>query len=192
MIPFQRHRYIIYHIILICLCVSIIGGCRQKYRQAESARHSGMPDQEQLLRTNQLMIRKNADAIREAATVNGWHLTETGTGVFYQVIRESRKGRESGIKAGDGVRLAYKLTLLDGTQCYSSDKMGPKQFIVEKSEAESGLHEVIKLLLPGDSVLIVLPPHRAFGLAGDGDRIPPQSILVYQIRIDSVFRKRNN
>lgn len=168
------------------------GGCKPKYRQQDKPALSSAPDQESIYRSNQMMIRQNAKGIRDQAANKGWKLTETGTGVFYQVYKPLIKNQSEHIEPGDLVSLTFNLSLLDGTECYSSKNMGIKQFVVEKSEAESGLHEAVQLLHPGDSALIVIPPHRAFGLAGDGNRIPPQAILVYRIRVDSVTRHRND
>lgn len=169
-----------------------VGGCKPKYRQQSEPVNSSFPVQESIYKSNQLMIKQNAQSIRDQAAIRGWNLIETGTGVFYQVYRLPKKGQSKKIEPGDRVSLAYKLSLLDGTECYSSKYQGLKQFIVEKSEAEPGLHEAIQLLHPGDSALVIIPPHRAFGLAGDGNRIPPRAILVYEIRIDSVARRINN
>ena len=175
-------------ILLMIVATLFCSGCRPKYKQQDNPAVSAYPDQESIYRSNQLMIKQNIKSIRDRATVKGWELTETGTGVFYQILSSQPHAPIIKIGQGDRVILTYKLSLLDGTECYSSVNLGPKQFVVDKSEAELGLHEVVKLLSPGDSALIVIPPHRAFGLSGDGNRIPPRSILVYEIRIDSVAR----
>lgn len=167
-------------------------GCKPKYNQSDKPGNASFPDQESIYRSNQLMIRQNAVLIRELAAKKGWNLTETGTGVFYQVLGSRKMVRSRNIEPGDRLSLSFKLSLLDGTECYSSDNQGVKKFVVEKSEAEPGLHEVMQLLQPGDSARVILPPHRAFGLAGDGNCIPPQAILIYEIRIDLVDRMLNN
>ena len=87
--------------------------------------------------------------------------------------------------------LDYRLELLDGTHLYSSTTDGLKRFIVDQSEAELGLHEAVKLLHPGDSARLVLPPHLAFGLMGDGNRIPKRATLVYHLKIVSVVSQND-
>lgn len=186
----SRLRFAFLPLIIAVLLSS--GGCKPKYRQQEKPVTASWPDQESIYQSNQLMIRQAAASIRDQAAKNGWSLTETGTGVFYQIYRSENSHLSKKIESGDWVSLTYKLSLLDGTKCYSSDNQGLKQFAVEKSEAESGLHEAVQLLHPGDSALIVIPPHRAFGLSGDGNRIPPRAILVYEIKIDSVARHQTD
>ncbi|TSA34041.1 MAG: hypothetical protein D4R64_12820 [Porphyromonadaceae bacterium] len=179
-------------VLLIIVSSFAAGGCKPKYRQQDKPVNTSFPDQESIYRSNQLMIKQNAKSIRDQAAIKGWDLTETGTGVFYHLYNLLKKNKSKKIEPGDWVWLTYKLSLLDGTECYASEKQGLKQFVVEKSEAEPGLHEAMQYLHPGDSALVIIPPHRAFGLAGDGNRIPPRAILVYEIRIDSVARYRNN
>ena len=51
---------------------------------------------------------------------------------------------------------------------------------------ESGLHEAIQHLSPGDSAVIVIPSYRAHGLIGDQDKVPMRSSVVYRIGLVSV------
>jgi FKBP-type peptidyl-prolyl cis-trans isomerase len=161
-------------------------GCKPRYRQQEPNSARQTADPEAIYQTNRQMIRDNAIQIREMAARKGWNLTETGTGVFYRIITKKQTAGRVTIKPGNRITMAYTLSLTDEKECYSSVTHGPKRFVVEKSEAEQGLHEAVQFMCKGDSALVVIPPQKAFGFAGDGDRIPPQSILVYHIRIDSV------
>jgi FKBP-type peptidyl-prolyl cis-trans isomerase FkpA len=175
---------------MVCM-VLVFSECKPRYRQPDQPEITQFPDQESIFKANQLLIKQYAKDIQEMALTKGWRLSETGTGVFFQQISQG-KDKTGKIETGDQVSVAYQLRLLDGTFCYSSELNGIKNFVVEKSEAERGLHEAIQFLYPGDSALIVIPPYRAFGLAGDGDLIPPGAILVYEIRIESVIRHQNN
>ncbi len=188
----MRRRFKLLAALLILGITISLSGCKQKYRRQEPPAAARFPDQESIFRANQLIIRKYATSISEKAASNGWHLSETGTGVFYQLIDRKRNTQQGNIETGDRISLSFKLSLLDGTLCYSSKKQGVKQFFVDKSEAEPGLHEAVKFLQPGDSARIIIPPQRAFGLTGDGNLIPPRAILVYEVRIDSVIRHLNN
>lgn len=159
------------------------------------------PDPDSLIRINRQMIMETKELILKKEQQSGWKLKETGTGLFYQIYADARfknsvktaTGNKSRlIKSGDWVSLSYTVRLLDGKKCYDSRFDGPKQFIVEGSPAERGLHEAVQLFAKGDSARIILPPHLAFGLAGDGDRIPGRAILWYEIRVDSVRPGTNN
>jgi FKBP-type peptidyl-prolyl cis-trans isomerase len=54
---------------------------------------------------------------------------------------------------------------------------------VEHDDVESGLHEAVQLLSAGDSAVFILPSFRAHGLAGDRDRIPMRSTVVYRVGV---------
>jgi FKBP-type peptidyl-prolyl cis-trans isomerase len=73
--------------------------------------------------------------------------------------------------------------LLDGTLCYSSADLGPKEIVLGKTELEPGMNEGLRLLKPGAEALFILPPFLAFGLVGDGKKIPPRTIIVYSVSI---------
>jgi len=186
----MQNKKIVLLLLIVLLC-SGVNSCRSKYKQPDKQPANEQeikPDKEALLLTNRRMLEQNIQQIKDTAKSRGWKLTETGTGAFYQRIPTAKSAPTGKIRPGDGVSLVYKLSLLDGTECYSSDVQGLKQFVVDNGEAESGLHEVLQNLYPGDSALIILPPHRAFGLTGDGNKIPPRAIVVYEIRLDSVLR----
>jgi FKBP-type peptidyl-prolyl cis-trans isomerase len=174
--------------VFLTLMVLISMSCKPKYNRQVPPEQSKYPDQESIFRSNQKMIKENSQSILDKAVINGWDLTQTGTGVLYQKIGPSNRFKTDKIRPKDRVALSYRLNLLDGTECYNSKTKGLKEFFVDQSEAETGLHEVVKNLYPGDSALIIIPPYRGFGLSGDGDKIPPRAILVYHIRIESVIR----
>lgn len=174
--------------ILSTCCFLILGlSCKPRQQEPERQGVTKTPDQDELLDMNRRLIRNDAAVIRDYARRQGWNLTETGTGLFYQVLERSRSVSTLShpVVSGDRVKLDYSIHLIDGTFCYSSNQKGPKVFVVDKSEAEQGLHQAVKLLEPGDSARLVIPPFLAFGLVGDGTKIPGRAILVYHVRLVS-------
>ena len=51
---------------------------------------------------------------------------------------------------------------------------------------ESGLEEGILLMKTGGKAKFILPPHLAYGLPGDGKKIPARAILVYDVELLSI------
>jgi FKBP-type peptidyl-prolyl cis-trans isomerase len=111
---------------------------------------------------------------------NKWNMQQTPSGLWYIIIHE---GNGKPARSGDMITLAYRLELLDGTLCYSSDSLGLKHFRIGQGGVESGLEEGVLLMKEGDSARLILPPHLAHGLTGDGKRIPARSIIKYEIDI---------
>ena len=167
----------------------LLMGCKSiQNRQDQPAIPLPVTD-EQLMDVNRYLVSRDVDSIRAYTRLKGWEMTETGTGLFYQIL-ERRTGyrSESPLKTGDQVKMSYEIRFLDGKLVYSSRESGPRVFIVDQSESEPGLHEVARFLVPGDSARIIVPPHLGFGLVGDGDRVPARSILVYSVRVTGVIR----
>ena len=135
---------------------------------------------EALVGANRLLVKKDNEKIRAFVRRNNWNMQQTPSGLWYMVIREGN-GRPA--RAGDMITLAYRLELLDGTICYTSDSLGLKHFRIGQGGVESGLEEGVLLLKKGDSARLILPPYLAHGLTGDGKRIPARSILQYEIDI---------
>jgi len=116
-----------------------------------------------------------------------WKMTKTGTGLRYMIYQKS--DTLDSVFVGDIVTVDFAITLLDGTECYSSTVNGPESFVVEKTDIESGLHEAVKLMCPGDKGKFILPSHIAHGLIGDTDMIPPLTPVVYDMHLLKVEKQ---
>ena len=136
-----------------------------------------------LINANKMYVKKESDEIDQYVKFKGWDMITTGTGIRYMIYKH---GDGPLAKTGQMAKINYKVSLLDGTQCYSSDKNGPKQFMIGEDHIESGLHEAITYLHVGDKAMVILPSHLAFGLTGDNSKIPPRSSVLYDIELLSL------
>jgi FKBP-type peptidyl-prolyl cis-trans isomerase len=73
--------------------------------------------------------------------------------------------------------------LIDGSEIYSSDQSGNKEFVIGRGGVESGLEEGILLMRQGDRAKFIIPSHLGFGLLGDQDKVPPKSTLIYDLEL---------
>ena len=126
------------------------------------------------------MIQKDRQHIVGWLNRNNLEMTETKTGLWYSI---DRKGEGPKAETGEVAVINYSVSLLDGTPCYSSRVRGPKQFKIGQGGVESGLEEGILLLHEGEKATFVMPPHLAYGLPGDGDKIPAHAIIVYKVEL---------
>ena len=135
---------------------------------------------EQLVKVNKYEAEKESDEINQYIVRHNWVMEKTGTGLHYLFLK---KGSGDSAHSGDFVKVNYKISLLDGTECYSSDKDGAYEFKVEGDAIESGLHEAVQLMCFGDKAKFILPSYMAHGLHGDDAKIPPLSTIVVDLEL---------
>lgn len=139
------------------------------------------PNQEEtLLRINKYLVGKDADIIKAYLKRRNWDMKVSETGLWYDIYQ---KGGGLQAQVGKNASIRYKIWLLDGTLCYSSDSLGLKTFRIGKGGVEKGLEEGVLLLHVGDKARFIMPPHLAHGLIGDQDKIPPRSIILYEVEL---------
>ena len=118
------------------------------------------------------------------AAHRNWKMTQTGTGLQYFVY-EGETGKTFA-KPGDQVEVAYNIKQLDGTELYATDENDSRSFTFEKSDVETGVHEIIKLMPVGSKAHVIIPSHLAHGLTGDNNKIPPLTCLVIDLEFISI------
>ncbi|MGD1845780.1 MAG: FKBP-type peptidyl-prolyl cis-trans isomerase [Salibacteraceae bacterium] len=140
-----------------------------------------VPPKEDLIQYNQQMAKKEGHQIEKYIERRGWDMTAPGTGLYYRIYQRGQ-GTETA-KAGQHALVNFKVSLLDGSVVYSSKEKGAQEFLIERDDVESGLHEGIKYMHIGDKATLILPSHRAHGLLGDRNKIPPRSTVIYDLEL---------
>jgi FKBP-type peptidyl-prolyl cis-trans isomerase FkpA len=138
------------------------------------------PGKKELSDLNTYFVQKDRERIQNYIERKNLSMKESENGLWYCIIKE---GSGKQFIENDKISINFICSLLDGTECYNSDKLGPKELILGKSEIEAGLNEGLSLLKPGGEAIFILPPFLAYGLVGDGKSIPSRATLVYYIRI---------
>jgi FKBP-type peptidyl-prolyl cis-trans isomerase FkpA len=163
--------------LLVILISVMIFSCKNVPEKKVASYH---PDKNEMADMNRYVIQKDKERIQSYFERKGLNMKETPTGLWYCVLKE---GEGNLIKENERVVYEYDCILLDGTKCYSSKESGPNEIKLGRSELPSGLNEGFKLLKPGSEAIFILPPFLAYGLIGDGKKIPPRSTIVYEIKI---------
>lgn len=176
---FEMPARILYAILILGFTVSF-SNCNPKESNTYVFRNNQPND---LVPANKYLVKKNQQNIINYIRRKGWDMKVTSTGLWYMVYKQG-----NGIKGekGKSISLRYSLSLLNGTTCYSSDSLGLKTFRIGSGGVESGLEEAVLLLHQGDMARIIMPPHLAYGLLGDNNKIPPQSTILYEITVESI------
>lgn len=124
--------------------------------------------EEESIQIDGYVRRRNLDVIK------------TGTGLRYMIYQ---KGDGEQAKIGQRAVVAYEMSLIDGTVCYSTKELGPEEFKIGNDRVESGLHEAICYMRVGDKAKIIIPSHLAHGLVGDREKIPIRSTIIYDLEL---------
>lgn len=138
---------------------------------------------EDLMDANRIMSHSERDDIARYIARKQWQMDSTGTGLRYSVYQN---GMGPKVETGNTVTLDFEISLITGSVCYTSAKMGPKRFTVGKGGVESGIEEAVLLLHQGDRAKLILPSHLAHGLPGDGSCIPRRAVVIYDVTLTSV------
>lgn len=134
-------------------------------------------------------LKKERESIMAYIKDRKLDLQRTGTGLYYKLSKDSASER---ISTGDDVTFEYDMYLMNGTLIHSSSTEGNRKLLVDREDAEIGIHEILKLMSVGDEGLFILPSHLAFGVAGDQNKIPPKTALVYELKILTVIKSKTN
>ncbi len=138
------------------------------------------PGENDMTELNRFMVQKDRERIQNYIERKKLNMSESPAGLWYLLIKE---GEGAKFTDRDKVVMEYECYLLDGTKCYSSASLGPRELVLGRSEMEAGLNEGLRMLRPGAEAIFILPPYLAYGLIGDGKKIPSRAIVVYNIKI---------
>jgi len=162
-------------ITILLLLATMLISCRNKREEKSNA---VKPGKEEMADLNRYFVQKDRERIQNYIERKGLQMKESPTGLWYGIMKE---GKGSNFSEGERVVFDYDCSLLDGTDCYSSEDTGPKEVILGHSEMEEGLNQGIRLLKPGGEAIFIIPPFLAYGLLGDRKKIPPRAVLVYKV-----------
>jgi FKBP-type peptidyl-prolyl cis-trans isomerase FkpA len=166
-------------VFIFSFLIVLSGSCRNETGHQRAAVKPGSREMTEL---NRYLVQKDREIIQNYIERKSLKMTESPAGLWYLIKKE---GNGQFLKDDDRISIKYECRLIDGTLCYSSDDTGPRQIVIGKTDIEPGLNEGLRLLKHGGQAVFILPPFLAFGLVGDGKKIPPRCIVVYDVSIVS-------
>lgn len=163
--------------ILVLLVCFISASCRNN---SEKPVMNNKPGMDELAELNRYFVQKDRELIQNYAERKGLSVIESPAGLWYHIVNQGE-----GSYFSDNIKIVfeYECSLLDGTKCYSSQTLGPKEIVLGRSTLEPGLNEGLRMLKPGGKAVFILPPFLAYGLPGDGKMIPSRAVIVYNVNI---------
>lgn len=168
------------NILIVLSFLFLVLACKQQTNEKQTEPVSKPALSESLEKANRYLVRSEEEDINDFVKRYGWKMEKSGTGLRF-LIDSSGAGEK--VQFGQQVTLAYQVRFLTGDIIYDSKELGNKSFIAGRGGVETGLEEGIKLLRKGDKAKFILPSHLAFGLLGDGDKIPSKTPLIYEVEL---------
>lgn len=182
----NRGLFIIVFALFFALCgcgeKKSSGTADDKYAEFEAKSHQKKGD-EAAMDWNSVNAAREDEDIDFFIKRYGWKAERRGNGLRVEVLEE---GSGPFVKSEDIVTLEYTTCLLTGDTVYTSRKLGPKVFKVDKSDEVAGLNEAVKSLRKGGKAHVVIPSFLGYGVAGDGERIRGKVSLAMTIEVTDV------
>lgn len=123
------------------------------------------------------------DFLEKNAQKEGVQVTDSG--LQYLIIDE---GDEGGLQPVDGgkVRVDQRVTLVDGKIIGDTFKDGaPDTFTMD--ECIDGYREGLLMMREGSRYKLFVPPDIGWGKKGAGTKIPPNSVVIFDVRLRKVL-----
>jgi FKBP-type peptidyl-prolyl cis-trans isomerase FkpA len=111
----------------------------------------------------------------------------TASGLQYQVLAEGKGAKAT---ESDTVKVKYTGSLISG-QVFDSSADKPEGAVSFPVGAViKGWIEALKMMSPGSKIKIVVPPELGYGDKAMGDKIPANSVLVFEMELLEVKKAK--
>ena len=158
------------------LVALLVGSCAERAEPTQEVIEIDMVERQKMYLAQE---RQLIERYIESHKLDG--IERNGFGMY-----ELQMSEGEGRKAEMEDRVIYSATV------YLMDDSGVGQYVdtiaLGRSQIELGLHTAIEGMKEGEKKLVLIPSFLAKGLAGDLDKVPPQSPLRYDIRLIQVDR----
>jgi FKBP-type peptidyl-prolyl cis-trans isomerase len=106
-------------------------------------------------------------------------------------IKDLVVGKGAEAKSGDTVTVQYVGTLKNGAEFDASKKHGDSGFTFElgKGRVIKGWDQGVAGMKEGGKRKLTIPPELGYGARGAGEKIPPNSTLVFEVELVSIKKK---
>lgn len=138
---------------------------------------------ENMINANRVVIQSETTQIESYVQRRGMEMKQLPSGAMYC---ETQHGAGPAINPEDVVEVTYRLEALDGTPFYKHQK---DTLTVGHREVTVALDDYLQQTTCGSKACIIAPSNSAYGVVGDGDRVPSRTVIIYYIEsINNLYR----
>ena len=159
--------------LLLLLTLAVACGDRTPVIDIEPDNNSRY--KENMINANRVVIQSEATQIESYLKRRGMDTKSLPCGALYH---EYTHGNGATINPDDTVIVTYRLEALDGTPFYTQQT---DTLTVGRREVTVALDDLLQQLPCGSQAWLIAPSNTAYGVAGDGDRVPSRTVIIYNI-----------
>ncbi len=165
---------------MAALLMTGIASCNSSTSSSSETTEETTPDYGQQIKDNKTVGREFMEQNAKNDSV-----VQTASGLQYMVLKEGTGAKPA---AEDTVTVHYTGKLLDGTVFDSSVERGePATFSL--NSVIPGWTEGLQLMSEGSQYRLFIPSELAYGSKGAGDKILPNSTLIFDVELIKVTKK---
>lgn len=143
---------------------------------------------------NAIQIGDDDKSLQDYFSKNNIKPKKTASGVYYTI---QKAGSGDNIKPGQFASVKYTGMLMDGTKFDSNvdpsfGHTDPFQLVVGQGQVIRGWDDGLQMLKKGTKARLFIPSALGYGAMGSGDRIPPNSNLIFDVEILDVTTPPSN
>ena len=168
----------LYIITVMCLLVS---SCHDRTPVIDLQPDNSTRYKENMINANRVVIQSEATQIEGYVQRRKMSTKTLPCGALFS---EYAHGGGNAIGPEDTVVVGYRLEALDGTPFYTRQT---DTLVVGHREVTQALDDLLLQLNVGSKAWLIAPSNTAYGVAGDGDRVPSRTIVIYNIETINKF-----
>ena len=163
---------------LIIICTAMLSACHNDPPMVGNPT-SNTPDlKEHFINANRTIAQSEETSINEYVARRKWDMQKLPEGVR---LWEYEKGRGPKVNVEDSVHIVYSVEAINGKLIYSDIT---DDYVAGRRQQMIGLDQAVLQLSVGSRAKVILPSNLAYGIGGDGDRIPQSAILVIDVKVN--------
>ena len=130
---------------------------------------------ENMINANKVVIQSESTQIDGYLQRRNMATKKLPCGALYN---EYIHGSGEAINPDDTVVVTYRLEALDGTPFYTHQT---DTLTVGRRQVTVALDELLLQIPYGSKAWLIAPSNTAYGVVGDGDRVPSRTVIIYNI-----------
>lgn len=134
--------------------------------------------EENIINANKVIASAEETQIDEYLSRHQWQMTRMGDGTRYEEYAPAKGNK---LDYEDHVTVTYRLEALNGNVIYQEQT---DTVTLGRHQPNEGLDNALRQLHRGSKARVIVPSAVGYGIAGDGDRVPARTVLVYNLKVD--------